>query len=100
MSEFRTLEYLLDKVGFTEEEARAAMQDDDLWINPPSLRLELSGEEAVEEWRQTSYALDALGEVAQSIGPGTVVALTDAQRRVDIALERARERVSGAYQEG
>jgi hypothetical protein len=30
------LEHLSERIGFTPEEARAAMQDDDLWINPPN----------------------------------------------------------------
>lgn len=96
MSELRTLEYLLERVGFTEEEARAAMLDDDLWINPPSMRLELSGEEAVEEWRVTYRALNDLAEVANHISSGTYIALIDARERVRIALERAEARVREA----
>jgi hypothetical protein len=87
------LEHLTERIGFTPEEARAAMQDDALWINPPELRLELSGEEAVNEWRDAARALDDLSPLAGHIGLGFYVAVADASRRVDIALERAEARV-------
>jgi hypothetical protein len=46
------------------------MRDDDLWIVPPELRLDISDEEAVEEWRTTMDVLEALVHVANNIGLG------------------------------
>jgi hypothetical protein len=95
-----TFAHLVESVGFTVDEAERAMRDDDLWVVPPGLRLEVTDEEAVEEWRKACDALGDLVHAANHIGLETMVAVMDAQYRAGIALERARERVRRAQEEG
>jgi hypothetical protein len=95
-----TFTRLVDIVGMTEAETQSAMHDDDLWLAPPELRLDVPDEEAVKEWQTASDALEALHGVADLIGLGTLVAIDDAQRRAEIACARARERVRQAQEEG
>ncbi len=91
--------HLVERVGLTVAEANRAMRDDDLWVTPPELRLELPDDEAVEEWRNACNALDDLVHVANHLGVGTMVAIMDARARAGIALERAEERVRRAQEE-
>jgi hypothetical protein len=91
-----TLAHLVETVGFTVDEAQRAMRDDDLWLLEPELRLELSDEEAVEEWRIAQNVLGSLVAVADQINLATIVAVMDAERRAGIACARARERVRRA----
>ena len=87
------LEYLTERVGFTEEEAERAMRDDDLWVSLPEQRLEVPDEEAITEWRAAHRALADLLPLADHIGTGFLIAVTDAMSRTEIALERAKVRV-------
>ena len=75
------------------------MCDDDLWVAPPEIRLEIPEEEAVKEWREAYNALGDLMPFADRIGLGMMAAVSDALERVGIALERAKERVRQAQEE-
>lgn len=75
------------------------MRDDDLWVAPPELRLQVPNEEAVKEWREAYNALGDMVHVANRIGRGTMAAVMDAQCRAKIALQRAKERVRQAQEE-
>jgi hypothetical protein len=90
------LEHLTVDVGMSREGAKRAMRDDDLWIVQPSLRMDLPDEEAVEQWSDATYVLDALVTVADRIGLGTMVAIMDARERADVALKRTRARLREA----
>ena len=95
-----TFTYLVESVGVSADEADRMMRDDDLWLVPPALRMDLPDEEAIEEWRTACNVLADLVHVANNIGLGTMVAVMDAQYRVGVALERARERAKRAREEG
>ena len=95
-----TLAHLVECVGLSVEAAERTMRDDDLWLLEPEMRLEVPDEEAVEQWRAAYDALESLVHVGGHIGGGTMVAIVDAQTRVGIALERARERVRRGRGEG
>lgn len=90
------LTHLVEHVGVTPEEARRMMRDDDLWISLPEQRLEVPDAEAVEQWRDAYYALEEFLPIADRGGLGFLVAVTDALARVEVALERAKERVREA----
>jgi hypothetical protein len=78
-------------------------QDDDLWLVEPTMRFELEGEEAVEEWRVAESFASGLAEglTSSAIGDGgglnraTTQLLWDLRERAQEALRRAEERVSG-----
>jgi hypothetical protein len=58
--------------------------------------LDLSGEETVSEWPDTARALEDLLPLADHIGLGFYIVVSDSSRRVDIALEHAEARVREA----
>jgi hypothetical protein len=94
-----TFAHLEERVGLTVDQAERAMRDDDLWVVPPELRLDVPDEEAVEEWRTAIDVLEPLVHVGNNIGLGVSVALGDAHWRGSIALERARERARQARED-
>jgi alpha/beta superfamily hydrolase len=61
------------------------------------MRLDVTDEEAIEEWRTASHALEALVHVADYVGLGALVAIEDAQRRAEIACALARSPYIRAY---
>ncbi len=63
------------------------------------MRLEISEEEAVREWREAYSALGDLMPFADRIGLGMMAAVSDTLERIGIALERAKERVRQAQEE-
>ena len=90
---------VVERVGMSVDEAERVLRDDDLWVAPPEMRLDVPDEEAIEEWTTAYYVLGDLMHVADRIGLGITAVIGDAQARVQIALERARERVRQAHEE-
>jgi hypothetical protein len=95
-----TFAHLTGIVGKTADEAERMMRDDGLWLLEPELRLDVPDEEAVKQWRTACNVLADLADVADSINLATVIAVMDAGTRASIALERTRERVRQAREEG
>ena len=91
--------HLVERVGMPVDEAERVLRDGDLWVAPPEMRLDVPDEEAIEEWTTAYYVLGDLMHVADRIGLGTMAAIGDAQARVQIALERTKERVRRAREQ-
>ena len=91
-------DFLVNRFGADEDEAKRLMRDDDLWLLGPDLRLGLPDEEALEEWRKACHALGDMVEMAEHIGLGAQVCIMDAQHRAQVALEWTQERVRQAQE--
>jgi hypothetical protein len=100
MDEWReTVEYLIEKVGVSPEEAERIMDDDDLFLTDPSSRLGFEAEAAAEIWAEAQEKLHGLSE-ASSEGEvfgnvGVSMLLDDAYLRAAVLRRRAEERAGG-----
>jgi hypothetical protein len=92
---------LAEETGIGEEDARARLQDADLWLLPPGQRFdeELQGEEGVHQWEEAAIVARTAADMVSGEA-GTVKAsaaltqlLWDTALRAEEALERARQRV-------
>ncbi len=90
------VEYLVEEIGTSRQEAELRMLDDDLWILHPGSRYAFpAGEESVEEWDRAADALEGLYWASQSLGNRAFKqAISDAHERAIAALYRARQRAS------
>ena len=89
---------MVEEVGLDVEEAWARMQDDDLWLIEPEMRLSLQDEEAIERLeRAGAYLGDlAMFNASHTTFPDeAMVLLLDARDRAKEAARRARERLEG-----
>ncbi len=90
------VEYLVEKIGISREDAELRMVDDDLWVLHPGSRYPFpAGEDSVEEWDRAVDALEGLYWASQSLGNRAFKqAISDAHERAIAALYRARQRAS------
>ncbi len=93
-----TIQYLVQWVGISREEAELRMVDDELWILGPSGRYEFpAGEDSVKEWDRAVDALEGLYWASQAFeNRAFMQAISDAHKRAKEALRRARKRAQEA----
>lgn len=80
----------------------AAMEQHPLWI-PPTYLEEGSFEDeySFEDWRQAEMVIGDLLQMSMNFeNEALLLALWDAQDRIEIEIKRARERVRQAQEEG
>jgi hypothetical protein len=83
-------------IGTGEAGMESRLQDPDLWMLPPELRLKLGGEEDVDAWHMALPRLRALAELAEAFEvPVVNMVMRDAIGRSEEALERACQRAEG-----
>jgi hypothetical protein len=91
-----TVEYLIEKVGVSPEEAERIMADDDLFLSDPGSRCGYEPEEAAEIWAEAQDKLLHLAEAASEgelfDNMGVSMLLDDAFLRAAVLRRRAEER--------
>ena len=90
--------HLADEVIGTDEHGmELRFQDQDLWILPAEMRLELEGEEAVKVWQRALAKLTDLTDCLNLIEDEVVMmVLQDAVYRAEEARRRVQERAEDA----
>ncbi len=68
-----TIEYLVEKIGLSREDAELRMVDDDLWVLYPECRYEFPvGEKSVRQWRDAVSALESLSIAVEFLDNGAL----------------------------
>lgn len=91
--------YLVESVGLSVEEARARMQDDDLWLVPPEQRFALLDEGEIQRMeRAGNFMADLATTIAShtTVPDEAMVLLLDARNRAQEAARRARQRIASS----